>query len=331
MSVGLTGLQDTERVPGLTTLSNPSIRYEVPANPYVVLRRGDIEAIIVGNRAVDDEVLPGHRAGYNGLASLRHAKRRANLFVPAYAGLNFEHIHDGTTQPREILFEPRHAPMELRRIDEHTVELYQAPTPHWGLESCSRYALLPDGAVELTIECIPRRRTFRHEYIGLFWASYIDQPESKAIRFLGHPEGDDLTPRWVEATSPEHGVRATHLGTDDQRAFPHDADFPLSLVFNRSGSRYTEPWYFGVSHGMAYVPIFRERDRVRLTQSPSGGGPDNPAWDFQYFIPEYEVGHTYRLVMRVLYLPIESPEQIRRAVEPHRRALERGRAATPMP
>ena len=185
----------TTEEPGRTTLSVPAARYTVPEGPYVVLTRGDVEAVVVDHRAVDDAVLPGHRAGYAGVAALRHARRRENLFVPAYAGLNFEHIHDGTTRPREILFEPRNAPMELRRIDEHTVELYQKPTPTWGLESCTRYELLPDGAIEMTVECIPRLRRFKNGYIGLFWASYIRRPESGAIHFLGHPEGGDKSPR----------------------------------------------------------------------------------------------------------------------------------------
>ena len=243
--------------PGRTTLSVPSIRYTVPEEPYVVLARGDVEAVVVDNRAVDDDLLPGHRAGYSGLAALRHARRRESLFVPAVAGLNFEHIHDGTTQPRAVLFEPRNAPMELRRIDEHTVELYQAPTPHWGLESCTRYELLEDGAIEMTVECIPRRRGFRNGYIGLFWASYIHRPESGAIHFPGHPEQDDRTPRWIDAVSPAHGVRASHLAAEDDRTFPHDAEFPLTLVFNRSEVRHDEPWYYGVSRGMAYVQVFR--------------------------------------------------------------------------
>jgi len=297
-----------------------------PPERYVVLRRADVEAVIVDNSAVDDGVLPGHRAGYSGLAALRHARRRENLFVPAYAGLNFEHCHDGTNQPREILFEPRHAPMHLRRVGEYAVELHQPPTPRYRLESRLRYEILPDGAIEMRLECVPRARTFRYGYIGLFFASYIHRPESLDIHFLGCPEGQcDAQPDWVRGVTPLHGTLATHRGTGDRRTFRHDPDFPLTLVFGFSKHRFVEPWYFGVSHGMALVMVFRERDAVWLTQSPSGGGPGNPAWDFQWFIPDYEVGRRYVFVMRAIYVPFESPEQIRRIVAPHRAELD-GRA-----
>jgi hypothetical protein len=86
------------------------------------------------------------------------------------------------------------------------------------------------------------------------------------------------------------------------------------LVFNLSRHRYSEPWYYGVSHGMAFVQIFRAQDQIRLSQSPSGGGQGNPAWDFQYLIPDFRIGQRYQMVMRALYLPYESPEQIQRAV-----------------
>jgi hypothetical protein len=182
--------------------------------------------------------------------------------------------------------------------------------------------MLEDGTLELTIECIPRRRTFRNDYIGIFFASYIDRPESKEIHFRGVPADDDSAkPAWIRASTPEHGVLATHPAIDDRRSLPHDADFPLKLVFNLSKHRYSEPWYFGVSRQMAYVQMFRPQDQVRLTQSPSGGGRDNPAWDFQFFIENYEVGRLYQFVMRASYLPFESPEQVAEATLKHRKAL----------
>ena len=298
--------------------------YSDPDKSYMVLSRGDVRAVIVNNDAVDDAVLPGHRAGYSGVASLTHTRRAENLFVPAYAGLNYEHIHDGTTQERDILFEPRNAPMEIRRIGETTVELYQPPTPTWKLESWLEYELLDDGAIEMRLECVPRGQTFKNSYIGLFFASYINLPESGDIHFLGFPDkAEYVKPQWIRGITPKHGVSATHRAVDDNREFAHDHDFPLTLVFNYSDYRYSEPWYYAVSHGMALVLMFRERDRVRLSQSPSGGGTGNPAWDFQWFIPDYEVGKHYRFVMRAMYVPFESPEQIVRISTPHRKALNR--------
>ena len=290
--------------------------------PYVVLERGDVRAVIVNNEAVDDDVLPGHRGGYSGVASLTHRAREENLFVPLYAGLNFEHIHDGTVQPRNILFEPRNAPMTIKQVDDHTALLHQPPTPHWKLESWLTYELLTDGAIEMTLECVPHARTFANDYIGLFFASYIHQPESLDIHFPGRPADDKTAaPRWIRGVTPAHGTFATHLAGDDDRTFEHDPDFPLTLVFNRSRYRYSQPWYYGVSGEMALVQMFRPDDRVRLSQSPSGGGQGNPAWDFQWFIPNYEVGRRYRFVMRALYLPFESQEQVIRATSRHRAAL----------
>ena len=75
-------------VPGTTSLTNPAVKFTVPARHHVVLKRGPITAIVVDNHAVEVPELPGHRAGYNGLASLTHARDGRNVFVPALAGIN---------------------------------------------------------------------------------------------------------------------------------------------------------------------------------------------------------------------------------------------------
>ncbi len=305
-----------------TTLGDPGIEYVVPKLGYHVLRRAGIEAVVVDNRAVDDAVLTDHQSGYSGIASLTTEAERSNLFVPRYAGLNFEHIHDGTTRDRDVLFEPRRDAMELRVISDHVVELYQAPTKTWQLESVTRYSMLDDGTIEMTFECIPRAKTFRNDYIGLFWANYINEPESLDIHFLA-AEKSAARPSWTRGVTPEHGVLATHLGINDHRTFPHDTDFPLTLVFNRSRHRYSEPWYFGIRGGMALALMFRPQDQIRITQSPSGGGSGNPAWDFQWFVSDYRVGKLYRMKMRAAYIPYQSHQQIEAATAKHRAELTR--------
>ena len=79
--------------------------------------------------------------------------------------------------------------------------------------------------------------------------------------------------------------------------------------------------YYGVSNGMAWICMFRDRDEMRLSQSPSGGGNGNPAWDFQYFIPNYRVNTRYQMDMRAKYVPFSSREQVLNESASHMKAL----------
>jgi hypothetical protein len=53
--------------------------------------------------------------------------------------------------------------------------------------------------------------------------------------------------------------------------------------------------------------MFDRAEGVRFTHSPSGGGYDkaadttNPAWDFQYVLPKYEVMAEYGFRARLVY------------------------------
>ena len=305
----------------LTSLTNPHVKYQVVEAGQARLKRGPIEMVLVDNQAHRLDEAPNHRAGYNGLAVLKHRQQERTLFVPEVAGLNFEHIHDGTKAGLVAKFEPRVFPMQLRRIDEFTYELHQPPTRNFQLESCGRFQILPDGTIEYTCECLPRAELFSRKYIGLFWASYIHQPDDMSIFFRGREADAEDQPGWIHGVTPRHGVDATHPPADDHFRPKVDDDFPLTLVNHPSRFAHTGHWYYGVCRGMAWVQVFRPRDKIWLAQSPSGGGVGNPAWDFQWFINDYRVGQAYGFVMRAAYVPFESREQIQRLAEQMQRDL----------
>jgi len=295
---------------GMTTLTDESVEYQKLDSHYVIMKQADISMIVVDNQAVDIPELPGHRAGYNGVASLKHSGSDSNLFVPAYAGLNFEHIHDGTTRNLIEKFEPRKFPMELRLINSNTVEVYQPATGNWQLESCGRYSLQKDGTIEYSFECIPRKLDYEKGYIGLFWASYINGPDHKGIHFLGRSRKTGQKTRWIDAISPQHGVNSTHQPTGNERPLDVDKDFPLTLIGNQSALEYTEPWFYGIRDSMVFLQVFRSADNIWFAQSPSGGGNGNPAWDFQWFIHAPVKGKAYGFKMRAAYLPEQNRNQI---------------------
>lgn len=270
----------------------------------ITIESGNLKAIFVDNT----EVKPHHKAGYNGIAQLSHAEEDALLFVPDYAGFNLEHIFGGDSLYQ--LFEPRRHPMTLLWKGSNEVCLYQEATPLSGVESLTEFKVVKPHYIDITFYCILHDEGFfRHAYAGLFWASYIQKPEDKRIFFKGISE-NDTTVTWIPAYSDQHGVNSTHRSITDKNNFFFAENFNARLANHYSKFRFTDPFYFGRFGKMVLAYFFDTKDVIRFSQSPTGGGESNPAWDFQYLIPSPERGRKYSFKVRMVYKPFISKEDI---------------------
>jgi hypothetical protein len=257
--------------------------------------------VVVGDNGADGE----HRAGYNGVWSLKSRHESRNLFVPAVSGLNLEHIYDGHDADPAVRYEPRQAEMRFTKVDDATAQLHQPATPRFGLESMTTFRLREPCYVDMRFECMAHRDAFHHGYIGLFWASYINAPEDKSLYFRSRD-------RWTQFCTQRHNDESTVLPDVDGEVMPaFSDDYPDMLYKNRSPLRFAEPFYYGLFGRMVYILMFDRTSGIRFSHSPSGGGDSahaettNPAWDFQYIIPNYEVGRRYEFRARVVYKPFD--------------------------
>ena len=270
----------------------------------VTVETGNLKAIFVDNQAV----APIHRAGYNGIAELYHTGQDSTLFVPTVSGFNLEHIYSGDSLAE--LFEPRVHPMTMYKKNDLEVLLYQTPTPITGVESLTEFKLVPPHYIDVTFRCVLHNKDyFRHNFAGLFWASYINQPSDKKIYFKGTREGQSEE-EWISAFSEKHGYKSTHKGLNDNHDFYFVPGFSATLANNYSGYRYTEPFYYGLFHNMVLAFLFDSDEIIRFTQSPTGGGKFNPAWDFQYLIPNPKTGREYSFKARMVYKAFINKEDI---------------------
>jgi len=291
-------------------LATPTIAQEErESESPITLQSAHLTATFADNTAFGGH----HRERYNGVAELHHASATGNLFVPLYAGFNLEHFFGGDYL--EELFEPREHPMTLTQIDNRTVRLHQPPPPRSKVETTTTFEMVGPYYIDAEVEIVFHDLSqFRHGYAGLFWASYINEPESKAIHFWGISEEDE-EPRWIEAFSPEHGVESTHLHVDDQFEAYYAEDFNTTLASNFSKYRYIEPFYYGLRGEMVFAIMFDRTEGIRFSQSPTGGGAKNPAWDFHLLIPDPEIGKKYSFKSRMVYKEFDSAEDIREEYE----------------
>ncbi len=291
----------------------PSALHAAPedgAVGHTTLQAGDLTAVIGDNSAGD-----GHRAGYNGVWSLHHAKGSRSLFVPGIAGLNLEHIVTGEhLEDAKTFFEPRNATMTLTQINATEAELHQPPTPTFHVESWTRFRLVAPHYLEMDFRCIPHRPVFPRGYLSLFWASYMNAPEDKSLYFLGGL--DEQRDRWTQFCTQWHNDQSTVFHRDDrfEMTFPEGGRDTLFKSLSRF--RYDLPFFYGNFDELVWIVMFDRAEGIRFTHSPSGGGADaerrttNPAWDFQFLVPSPEVGKEYGFKVRTALRPRCSREEI---------------------
>jgi hypothetical protein len=279
---------------------------------HATFRVGDLVAVIGDNEASGE-----HEAGYNGIWSLRHASCPRSLFVPAYAGLHYQRIFDGETNgSTAALFEPRHAPMTFRKLSDAEAELYQPPTPTFYLESWTHFTFVEPHSIDFRYRCVAHASAFRRGYIGLFWASFIHAPLDKSLYFLGSPaRGADSL--WCQLCTLHHNdAQKTVRHLDDELDLTWSEGYHNPSLRHLSPIRYDLPLCYGLFEEHVWLLMFDRTEGVRIAHGPYGGGLDvqrrttNPSWNFQFLIPDYEVGQEYGFAARAIFRPYCSREEV---------------------
>lgn len=296
---------------------------------FATLEAGDLTAVVGDNSAAGE-----HRAGYNGVWSLRHAAGARSVFVPAVAGLNLEHIVSGDhLEDGKIFFEPRNAAMSFQKISGCEAELYQPPTPTFHLESWTRFRLTAPHYLDMNFRCRAHKDVFPRGYLSLFWASYIHAPTDKSMYFLGGLDGQKNA--WTQLCTQWHNDQSTVRHRDDsfEMTFPEGGREALFKSISRF--RFDRPFFYGHFDDLIWLVMFDRSDAIRLTHSPSGGGfngelmSTNPAWDFQFLVPKPEVMKEYSFGVRTVLRPRCTRDELLAEVQAWEASKNSSRAVLP--
>ena len=270
------------------------------------LKTSQLECLVGNNKSINTE-FGKHRPGYNGIFWLRSKDQPESPFVPSYAGWNLEHYFDGRADYGDEFFAPRLAQMDLRRLSDGSVELYQPRTAAFAVESWTRLSAAEPYYVDFEFRFVIHEDDFQSDFMGVFWASYINGPMDKSIYFIDAESTLDQ-PVWRQLCTQQHNRDSSVRSKDDHEKLMFER--PNSTLFaSVSPLRYAEPFFYGRFRNMVLIYVFEPDPRLRLTHSPSGGGANqqgddtNPAWDFQFVVPRFQVGKEYRLTGRLVYKP----------------------------
>lgn len=269
----------------------------------------------------DNSPLGIHCGGYNGIASLIPRQSGNNLFVPTYAGLNYETIslaglprdmHDGVPY-----FEPRCEAMRLERVGDNQVMLVQPETSHAHVSARITFGVEEPWYLHQRIELVFHRRFCADAEKSAFqslWASYIHMPPDRHV-YMKIDEAAPSLEGWIGVTKEGHDTRdyqvrplpgdrelqaAEHLDCMIRRP-PAAPDPVLPAATSPTGlpAQLGGPlrFYYGFCHDdLLFLMIFRQPERFRFAYSPCGAGTQpawNPAWDYVLHLDDARTGQTY--------------------------------------
>ncbi|MFC2087735.1 hypothetical protein ACFLSA_06210 [Bacteroidota bacterium] len=287
----------------------------------VTLKKGDLQVSIKNNEHLYNPFRKRDLLGLNGIIDLSHPAERVSPI--SHTCINLEHIFAGDRLLD--LFEPRTHYMSLLKGKDDEWQLYQSPTPISQVETLTSFKLTAPHYIDIKVKCMIHSDDFiTHDYLGLFFASYIEAPEDKRIFFQGYEKGE-TTPKWIEAYSEKHGDKSTHIAKDDDKdAFYFAPDFNVKLANHFSEYKYDKPFYYGRFKNMVLAFLFDSSEIIRFSQSPTGGGAKNPAWDFQYIIPNPQLKKEYSFRARIVYKPFISEEDVLKEYQDWKETLNIG-------
>lgn len=269
----------------------------------------------------DNSSLGIHRAGYNGVASLIPRKTGNNIFVPTYAGLNYETIWlAGLARYRHqngSTCEPRSEPLRIEAADERQVVLVQPETSHAHVSARITFSAEEPHYLHQRIELTFHRRfcaAGAKNTFGSLWASYIHMPLDRHNYLRLEESASDLE-GWVGVTKEEHAAQkflirplpdnrelqaAEHLALmAEQQPLPAQAMPPGGGPTGTRLEHGESPlsFYYGFCHDeLLFLMIFKQPEQFRFVYSPCGGGKEpawNPAWDYFLCLDDAELERTY--------------------------------------
>lgn len=265
-------------------------------------KRTEVECISRGELACVFGDCTNHGAGksqYSGIWSLTSLHQIHSAFVSSYAGAVFSHHR------YENPHEP--CPVRLYRTGEYKVEFRRNNTT---LETRCSYELREPYYIDCLVTIRPLQDPGVHP-LRFSWCCYINSPEDPDIHFISE-EGS-----WFRAHSPRHGQDATYCPISVEPLAEKEKFAPEEGFWTGYATeRFKLPFYYGRIRNMAFIVMFDRADDIRFLISPSGGGisilpgKTNPAWDWMWFLEDYEVEQESQLHFRIAYRVYTSPSEI---------------------
>jgi len=291
-----------------------------------------------------------HRWGYNGLAALIPKHSGNNIFVPTYAGLNYETIslnglsdyrYEPKKEEHQSIFEPRCEPMFIESADRKQVVLVQPETAHAHVSARITFRVEEPHYLYQSIELTFHKRFCGKSELNSFsslWASYMHMPTDGHIYMKPNwQEGDNLE-GWFGVTKADHRANdlqiknlpkdieisaEAHLATMKNEK-PLSAD-ETGLVIVSKNAPTARPelldgplsFYYGFCHeDQLVLQMFKQPEQsgqFKLAYSPCGGGQQpawSPAWDYVLELEDAKLNKPYTWDLCIAVKQFESREDI---------------------